>query len=223
MSVEEESGNLGDLIETVVHRILSGVSTTFPATITKSQPSKVNPNTTVVDVISAFGLLNQITGTPEPVQLLNIPLVYPARTNSFIIRPPTDPASLVGVNVKISVCDTFLADWKKTGGVNTPVIDARKFDKGDAIAEFGLYPDSISWYTPAKPLTAQIKTRDGTFLEIGNSSTDMLRVIADMLSIVAQPDSMGGSLASVPSLISGKTLAQLSTEFATLFNPDPTP
>lgn len=218
---------IGDLIETIVWRILSGVHTCFPAVITKVSPAKINPLSTVVDVTAALGELNPITNSPEPIEILNVPLVYPGRTGKFIIRPPVDEASLVGAFVKISVSDTFIADWKKTGGSNLVITDKRRFDRRDAIAEFGFYPDSMPWPTEAKDKTAQMKVGPGTFLEIGNSQTDIPRLIADVMSILSTAASVsgtsGGPLVLLPSTISGKTLAVLVAEFASLFNPDPSP
>ena len=222
---DESNAYLGDLIETVVWRVLSGVHTCFPAQITAVRPFKSNPLTTVVDVTAALGELNSITNSPDPIQILNVPLVFPGRTGKFILRPPVDPLSLVGCPVKISVSDTFIADWKKTGGVNLAIADKRRFDRRDAIAEFGLYPDSTPWPTPAKDGTAQMKVSPGTFLEIGNSTTDIPRLLADFMDILSTTVSVsgGGALVFLPSSISGKTLAQLIVEFSSLFNPDATP
>lgn len=222
---DEESEYLGDAVEMVVDRILGGVHTCFPAIIDKVKQSKVNPDVTVIDVTSAFGSIDQETNTPEPVQILNVPLIYPGRTDNFIIRPPTDKAALVGSHVKISVCDTFLADWKKTGGTNTVPTDGRRFYRGDAVAEFGFYPDNLPWYTPAKVNTAQIKVKEGVFLEIGSGGVDMLRILADAMNILSTAASTGsgGPLVLQPSAISGKTIAQLLADFAKLYNPDPTP
>jgi hypothetical protein len=224
---DDSNTYLGDLIETVVWKVLSGVHTCFPAKITAVKPARINPQSTVVDVVAVMGELNPETGAPDKVEILNIPLVYPGRTGKFIIRPPVDSASLIGACVKISVSDTFIADWKKQGGTNLIITDKRRFDRRDAIAEFGFYPDSMPWPTPAKDGTAQMKVGAGTFLEIGNSSTDIPRLIADMMNIIStaasNPGTSGGPLILLPSSISGKTLAQLVTEFATLFNPDATP
>lgn len=222
---DDSNEYLGDLIETVVWRVLSGVHTCFPAKIEAVRASKVNANSTVVDVVAAMGELNPDTNTPDKIQILNVPLVYPGRTGKFIIRPPVDKDSLINAYVKISVSDTFLADWKKTGGTNLTITNKRRFDRNDAIAEFGFYPDSMPWSTPPKENTAQMKVKKGTFLELGNSETDIPRLIADMMNIfsTAASTGSGGLLVLSPSAISGKTLAQLVTEFATLFNPDATP
>lgn len=224
MGADDANEYLGDLIETVVWRVLSGVHTCFPAKIIKVKPAKVNPESTVVDVVAALGEINPETEKPDPIEILNIPLVYPGRTGNFIIRPPVDSASLLGAFVKISVSDTFLADWKKSGGTNLVITDKRRFDRRDAIAEFGFYPDSMPWPTKAKDKTAQMKVGPGTFLEMGNSQTDIPRVIADLMDIMTNAkDAEARPLVFVPSTISGKTLPQLVTEFATLFNPDTTP
>jgi hypothetical protein len=223
MGADKTNEKLGVLIENVVWRVLSGVHTSFPAKITKVKKSKTNALTTIVDVVAGLGELNQDSESPEPVEILNVPLVYPGRTGNFIIRPPVDEASLLGAFVKISVSDTFLADWKKTGGTNLTITDSRRFDRRDAIAEFGFYPDSMPWATKAKDGTAQMKVGPGTFLEIGNSTADIPRMLADILSIIAQPDTNGGTLAAVSSTISGKNPVQLAADIATLFNPDPTP
>ncbi len=222
---------IGDLIETVVWRVLSGVHTCFPAKITKVYNAKVDPLTTVVDVVAGLGEYNDITGSPDEVEILNIPLVYPGRTNNFIIRPPVDSASLVGSFVKISVSDTFIAEWKKTGGTNLTITDPRRFDRRDAIAEFGLYPDKMPWPTPPKDSTAQIKVKQGTMLEIGNSEADIPRMLQDLVAILTTNGAIidaGAGVDPNPTTFfeesvgpSGDKLSDITAKLATLANPDP--
>lgn len=225
MSNQEDSDALDDAIETVVDRVLNNsVSVSFPAQITKVKRSKVNPNTVVVDVAPNLMDLDPQTGTPIPDEILNVPIQFVGRTNNFLIRPPTDDDSLVGAGVNCIVCDRYLANWKKTGGL-VVASDARRFDIADAVAILGLYPDVNSWPFPPKTKTAQMKVLNGTFIEIGNSTTDIPRLLADFMDIFtnAVAPSGGGSLVLLPSTISGKTLTQLVTEFASLYNPDPAP
>lgn len=221
----EDSASLEDAIESVVQRVLyNEVSTFFPGTIISVKPSPVNPNTKIVDVMSSFLSIDQETNLPYPRQIQSVPLMFPGRTNTFILRPPTDELSLVGASVGLIVCNSYLANWKKTGGTVLPT-DGRKYHYADAVALLGLYPDVSSWMTPPKANTAQMKVAAGTFMEIGNNSTDIPRLIADVMSIFSTAVSItgGGPLTLLPSTISGKTLAQLIVEFATLFNPDSTP
>lgn len=222
---QEDSSTLEDAIEAVVQRILyTEVSTFFPGTISAVKNSTSNPNTVMVDVVSAFLKIDQITNDPSQVAIQSVPIIMPSRTNTFILRPPLDELSLVGASVGLIVSNNYLVDWKKTGGFVIPS-DGRKYNYADAVAILGFYPDVESWTTPPKTNTAQMKVLDGTFLEIGNSSTDIPRLLADVMSIfsTAASTGSGGPLILSPSSISGKTLAQLVTEFATLFNPDVTP
>ncbi len=220
----EDSSTLEDAIESVIQRVLyNEVSTFFPGKITAVHRSDENPNTVIVDVVSSFYMLNQETSLPYLRPIQSVPLLFANRTNTFIQRPPTDELSLIGASVGLIICNSYLANWKKAvEGIVTPS-DARKFHYADAVAILGLYPDIQSWATPPKENTAQMKVSPGTFMEIGNSTIDLLRVIADMLFICAQPDSSGGSLSTVPGPIYNKTLAELLTAFTTLFNPDTTP
>lgn len=224
---QEDSASTEDAIEAVVQRVLyNEVSTFFPGTISAVKASPVNPNTVIVDVVSSFLAIEPLTNTPKPRSIQNIPLMLPGRTNTFVLRPPTDELSLVGASVGLIVSNNYLANWKKTGGTVLPT-DGRKYHYADAVALLGLYPDIQSWATAPKENTAQMKVAPGTFMEIGNSSTDIPRLLADFMNILSTAASVsgvtGGPLVLLPSAISGKTLAQLITEFATLFNPDPTP
>lgn len=225
--MNEDSGTLEDAIEAVVERVLyNEVSTFFPATITKVKRSKANTNTVIVDVESVFLTVDPETNKTSPRSIQSVPLMMTGRTNTFMIRPPTDDASLLGSSVGLLVCNSYLANWKKTGGTVLPT-DGRKFHYADAVAISGLYPDVKSWSTPPKKNTAQMKVSTGTFMEIGNTKTDIPRLIADMMDIFSTaaslPGTGGGLLVLSPSSISAKTLPQLVTEFATLFNPDDAP
>lgn len=223
----EESESWSDAIESVVHRVLyNEVSTFFPGKIKAIKTSKINPMTILVDVESAFLMVNSEDGSTKIKQINSVPLIMPGRTNTFIIRPPMDEASLVGAYVGLIVSNNYLADWQNTGGNVLPT-DGRKFYYADAVALLGYYPDVESWNTPAKDNTAQIKVKNGTYLEIGNSQTDIPRLVADLLDIFSTaasvPGVSGGPLVLLPSTISGKTLAQLISEFSSLYNPDTTP
>lgn len=224
---QEDSETLDDAIEAVVQRVLyNEVSTFFPGRIKAVKNSPVNSNTIIVDVESAFLMINPQDNTTKVRQINSVPLVLPGRTNTFMIRPPLDEASLVGAYVGLLVSNNYLANWKKTGGTVLPT-DGRKFYYADAVALLGFYPDVESWNTPAKDNTAQIKVKNGSFLEIGNSQTDIPRLVADLLDIFSTaasvPGVSGGPLVLLPSTISGKTLAQLISEFSSLYNPDTTP
>jgi len=225
--MSEESESMEDAIESVVRRVLyNEVSTFFPGIIKAVKTSPHNPNTKIVDVTSAFLRVDPETNTTKPRQIQSVPLVLPARTNTFMIRPPLDEKSLVGAYVGLIVSNSYLANWKKTGGSVLPT-DGRKYHFADAVALMGYYPDLESWTTAPKENTAQIKVKPGTFLEIGNSKTDIPRLIADVMDIFSTAQSpsgtTGGLLVLSPSSISGKTLAQLVAEFSNLFNPDATP
>ena len=223
----EDTESLDDAIDGRIRMLLHReVSTFFPGIIKAVKDSPYNPNTKIVDVTSAFLRVDPQTNTTKPRQIQSVPLLLPNRTNTFIQRPPLDEASLVGAYVGLLVSNNYLANWKKTGGSVLPT-DGRKYHIADAVAILGLYPDLESWTTAPKENTAQIKVKPGTFLEIGNSQTDIPRLIADVMDIFSTAQSLpgvaGGPLVLLPSSISGKTLAQLIAEFVSLFNPDTTP
>lgn len=223
----QESESLDDAIEGRIRMLLyNEVSTFFPGVIRAVKASPHNPNTKIVDVESAFLRVEPETNTTKPRKIQNVPLIMPGRTNTFIIRPPLDDASLVGAYVGLVISNSYLANWKKTGGSVLPT-DGRKYHYADAVAMLGLYPDLESWTTAPKESTAQMKVKPGTYLEIGNSQTDIPRLIADVMDIFSTAQSLpgvaGGPLVLLPSSISGKTLAQLIAEFVSLFNPDTTP
>jgi len=214
------SDDLEDAIESVVSRVMSSVSTSMPGNIIAARPSLSNPNNYVADVFSGFLKVDSLTKSPYPQRILNVPILLPGKTNTFMIRPPMDPLSMAGLDVLLIVTNNFLADWKNTGGLVLPS-DGRKFFHADAVAVLGLSPDLKGWPTPPKINTGQIKTADGTFLEIGNSTADLLRMMQDLISIVSQPNSAGGTLAAVPSVIrSSETLVTLAAKIASLANPD---
>ncbi len=224
---QENSETMEDAIESVVQRVLyNEVSTFFPAKITTVKRSPINNNTVIVDVESSFLTIDPEDNKTKPRAIQSCPLMMVGRTNNFLIRPPTDDASLIGATVGMIVSNNYLANWKKTGGTVLPT-DGRKFYYADAVAMLGLYPDIESWPNPPKENTAQMKVLDGVFMEIGNSSTDIPRLIADVMDIFSTAASVsgtsGGPLILLASSISGKTLAQLIAEFVTLFNPDTAP
>lgn len=228
MSNQEDSGSLADAIESVVTRVLNNsVSTSFPATISKVNKAKVNPNTVIVDVVPNLMDLDAATGAPIPDEILDIPLMMVGRTNNFLIRPPTDADSLVGAGVNCFVSSRYLANWRKTGGV-VVANDARRFDKADAVAILGLFPDVQSWPFPPKAKTAQMKVLNGTFFEWGNSTVDIPRLLMDILNIL---QTAKYTIEGVPTPIVYtqstlqplNTLSKLTTDLATLANPDLTP
>jgi hypothetical protein len=220
----EDSETMEDAIEAVVERVLyNEVSTFFPGTITKVKRSPVNANTVIVDVESSFLTVDPETNQTKPRRIQSVPLMMVAKTNTFIIRPPLDDASLIGASVGLIVANNYLANWKKTGGTVLPT-DGRKYHYADAVAMFGLCPDVMSWSTPPKENTAQIKALDGTYLEVGNSTVDIPRLLADFLDIVLNAkDAEARPLVFSPSTVTGDTIAQLITKIATLYNPDTAP
>jgi hypothetical protein len=97
----------------------------------------------------------------------------------------------------------------------------------------GLYPDILGWQTAPKVNTAQIKTVTGTFMEIGNDTADLFRMLQDLLTILSTNatviDGAAGfdpnPVTTLSTLVgpNGDTLAAIIAKLATLANPDPTP
>lgn len=223
----EGSDILEDAIESVIQRVLyNEVSTFFPGIILNAKPSEINPNVYVCEVTSSFLKVDLETKLPYPLRISNVPIILPGRTNTFMIRPPMDPLSLTGASVGLLITNNYLANWKRTGGTVLPT-DGRKFFYADAVAMLGFYPDLVGWPTPPKVNTAQMKVIDGTFMEIGNSTADLFRMMQDLLAILGTnapviDGSTGSTLATLAGP-NGDTLATIITKLATLANPDPTP
>jgi hypothetical protein len=205
-----------DAIESVVQRVLfNEVSTFFPATISKVKRSPVNPNTVVVDVVSAFLQIDPETNLAKPRAIQSIPLMMVGRTNTFIIRPPTDDKSLIGSWVGLIISNNYLANWKKTGGNVLPT-DGRKFYYADAVAVLGLYPDLMAWTSPPKDDTAEIKVMSGTKLEIGSETADIPTLIQDLLTVQnTLIDKLSGSVDN-PGTASTGTNSKILTDLATM-------
>ncbi len=229
----ESSRTPVDAIESVVRRVLyNEVSTFFPAIIIAAKPSPINPNVFVCDCTSSFLTVDATTKIPEPRIIQNVPIQLPGRTNTFMIRPPMDPVSLTGASVGLVISNNYLANWKNTGGVVLPN-DGRKFYYADAVALLGIYPDLIGWHTPPKALTAQMKVVTGNFIEIGNDTADLFRMMQDLMTILATNATIIDSAAGLdPNPVTtlgtlagpnGDTLATILTKLATLANPDQTP
>lgn len=224
----EESDSWADAIESVVDRVLTNeVSTFFPARIKAVKNSTVNSKTIIVDVESAFLMINPQDNTTKVRQINSVPLVLPGRTNTFMIRPPMDEASLVGAYVGLLVSNNYLANWKKTGGTVLPT-DGRKFYYADAVALLGYYPDVESWTTAPKINTAQMKVKSGTYLEVGSGEADLLRIISDLLNILQTATVLVAGVPTpitfIPSTLPPlKTITQLSLDMAKITNPDFTP
>lgn len=226
--MNQDSETMEDAIEAVVTRVLyNEVSTFFPACIDAVKESPSNSNTIVVDVTSGFLMVNPEDNTTKPRKIQNVPIILPERTNTFLVRPPLDEDSLVGAYVGLLVSNNYLANWKKNGGQVLPT-DGRKFYYADAVALLGFYPDLKAWSTPPKDNTGQIKVKKGTYLEIGNSQTDLFRLISDLLNILKSATTLvAGSpvpLTFIPSTLQPlKTIDQLITDLATITQPDYNP
>lgn len=182
--MNEDAETMEDAIEAVVQRVLyNEVSTFFPARITKVKRSPVNPNTVVVDVVSAFLAIDPETQLAKTRAIQSIPLMLTGRTNTFLLRPPTDDLSLVDAWVGLIISNSYLANWKKTGGNVLPT-DGRKYNYADAVAILGLYPDLMSWTTGPKENTAEMKVKSGTKLEIGSEEAEIVTLLSDTLTLV---------------------------------------
>lgn len=216
-------------IEAVIDNALSKVSTFFPAQIIQARPVGDKKDVYVCDVHSGFLKYNFDKDTTEKRKILNVPIILPNRTNTFIIRPPMDADSLKGAYCGLLVSNNFLADWKQEGGQVFPS-DGRKFHYADAVAILGLYPDKIGWDTPPKQKTAEIKVKDGNFLEIGNSTVDVLKILADLIKILLTNASIIDGAAGLdpnPATTlstaigdNGDTLATMFTKIQQLLSPE---
>jgi hypothetical protein len=221
-----EGDTFEDAVEAIVDGVLRGVSTFFPGIIREAKPSPINPNVYIANVFSSFLQVDLETKIPSPRQIFDVPIMLPGRTNTFMIRPPMDPLSLSGASCGLIVANNYLDNWQKTGGTVLPQ-DGGKFHYSDAVCMLGLYPDLVGWPTQPKANTAQIKVLDGTFLEIGNSTSDLFRMMQDLLTILstnaALIDGAAGSTLATLAGSNGDTLATILSKLATLANPDPTP
>ncbi|MCH9712773.1 MAG: hypothetical protein K0U20_09135 [Proteobacteria bacterium] len=214
----EGSDALEDAFESVVRRVLyNEVSTFFPGVITTARPSTINPNVYVCDVLSSFLKFDLDTKTPYPTQILDVPIILPGRTNTFMIRPPMDPLSLTGASVGLIVSNNYLANWRKTGGAVAPT-EGHKFYYADAVAMLGLYPDLQGWPTPPVVNTAEIQVLDGTFIKMGNQVADLVKIMRGILDVMTNIPQANGTTYGPASTSIGtpKTIAQLLVEIQTL-------
>jgi hypothetical protein len=229
-------------VESTVQRVLyNEVSTFFPARVTGAKPSLDDPTgrMVVVDLVSAFAKIDDSTPAliPLPINLIEVPLWIPNRTENFVQRPPLDPASLIGTYVGCWVSNNYLQAWRKAGNPKfLPSVpkENRKFHIADAVAMLGMYPDFASdsdqsFPPPQLPNTAEMLVKAGTFLKIGTPTIDILKLLRDLVDVItANGAIIDGAAGADPNPVttftstagtSGETLATILTKLNTVINP----
>lgn len=166
--------------EAIINRVLSGVSTAFPATIIA--PSQIEG---LVDVQPNHKF--KIPGNPKeltPNPINNVPLLSLHRTSgkklATIIRPPKE--SLIGTKVLCVTCEHSITEWRSSDGGTVFARENRRFDINDAVAIIGLYPETVKWsLDPQKPDTFEFLGTSGVKFHIGTSTADFLKIMYDFL------------------------------------------
>ena len=163
-----EETDFTDASQDIVNRVLSDVSTSFPATIVAPMPPtdglvNVQPNHKFKTAVDDTELLPQIIN--------NVVLVYPGRTQQTIIRPPKE--ALIGSKVLVLACEHSLTEWRSSSGASIYPEDGRQFDSNDAIAIMGLYPETMPWPNPQLPATFEMLGTEGVKFKMGTQTADL--------------------------------------------------
>lgn len=217
--LDKTGGTSIDAIESTIYRILyNEVSTFLPAIITAVNRKG---DYILLDVESCFLKLNDDVSPMQTYteKILDVPLMI-YQNGGMVFRPPLDDEFLIGESVGLIVANTYLANWKKTGGKVLPT-QGRKFHIADAVAQLGLYPSNKTWKTKQVEKTAELQVKSGVKLSIGNEDgIDLMTTVADIVDILKNAVSIsgGGALTFLPSTITQRPIDKVISDFKELYN-----
>ena len=201
--------------EAIINRVLDNVSTAFPATIIAPLADEGLVNVQPDHKFKTAGKDEELT--PDPIN--NVVLIYPGRTKSTIIRPPEE--ALIGSKVLVIVCEHDITEWRSSGGKTVYPGENRRFNLNDAVAIFGLYPETVKWSEnkPQLPETWEFLVKDTTKIYIGNETADFLKIMYDLLDFFQTVTATDGdTLAANLTTAQGVLLADLKTRLASITN-----
>lgn len=173
-----EEADFTEAVEDVVNRVLSDVSTSFPAIIVPPSAKEG-----LVDVQPAYKF--KVPGDQRehrPKIINNVPLLLPHRTLSTIIRPPKE--ALIGAKVLCITCEHDITAWRSSGEAVFPD-ESRQFDANDCVAIAGLFSDIEVWPTPQLPFTFEIAGIEGTKFKIGTQTADLVGLTYQILNLMS--------------------------------------
>lgn len=205
--IEKEftTGSFEEAIQGVVREILCNeVSTFFPAQI---QAANTVDGVTTVDVISSIAFYDDYEKKEKAKEMVNVPILLPNSTNSFIMRPPLDSDSLVGSYVGIVVSQSYFQNWLEVGGNTVLPNDSRRFHYSDAVAILGFFPNTKKWSTLATDKKAEIKVTEGNSIEVGNDNSNF--VLNESNEISLETENSFIKIDSTEKISIGKTDAEI--------------
>jgi len=208
-----EKTRLEEAAEDIVNRILSSVSTAFPATIIP--PSSREG---LVDVQPGYKF--KVPGDERehtPRSINNVPLIHVGRTSGTIQRPPKE--YIVGSKVLCLTCEHDITAWRSSEGKAVYPDEPRQFDANDCVAVMGLYSELETWPNPQQPNTYEILGIEGTKFSIGTKKADFIKIMYDFLDFfqtVAATD--GDTFAANLTTAQAGLLADLKTRLTGIVN-----
>jgi hypothetical protein len=187
---------LGSAITNSVLYQLMNVHTSFPAQIVSYDYTKKRASVQpLIDKKYTDGVVQ-----PMPI-LNNVPVVFPT-ASGFSMTYPVNP----GDYCLVSCCERSISDWL-TSGNQGPPSDPRRLDLSDGVAIMGLQPFSNP--IPASNNTDFVLSYNGSSITIdgngniildtsntvaiGNSTTELLSVVSQLMTYLQGPTVMGAA------------------------------
>lgn len=207
--------NPTEIINNAIWSNLNNLHTALPGIVKAYDPT--TNKATIQPALNKAFLSGEM---PMPI-LENVPIMFPGGTDFNITYPinVNDYVLLIFVERSIDL-------WLSVGGQVTPR-DPRKFDISDAIAIPGLQPFNSDFsernnedftinYAGSSIIIGSdgaIQIKTSTTVAIGNATTELLNVVSQILSYIANP--VGVNVPSVPfvgPLVDATAAAALKTQ-----------
>jgi Phage protein Gp138 N-terminal domain len=207
--------NPTEIINNAIWSNLNNLHTALPGIVKAYDPT--TNKATIQPALNKAFLSGEM---PMPI-LENVPIMFPGGTDFNITYPinVNDYVLLIFVERSIDL-------WLSVGGQVTPR-DPRKFDLSDAIAIPGLQPFNSDFsgrnnnsfqinYAGSSIIIGEdgaIQIKTASTVAIGNATTELLNVVSQILSYIANP--VGVNVPSVPfvgPLVDATAAATLKTQ-----------
>lgn len=152
---------------------------------------------------------------PTQVPIINDVVLWQPRIPGVIIRMPIE--KLKGAKVGVFIVDHSIDEWREKGGISNFPIDGRRFNKNDAIAVLGLYPETDPWKVSQKANTFEIQVEEGLKISIGDTAqTDQAEIFNLMHNLIT--NMLAGVNTGTGSFINTTTITKIQTILSKVTN-----